>query len=376
MGGGKTGLEYYRRNAISTGHGVDAEWEKHIARRRKLYRQLGIPTLAFKGSHVLEIGPGEGHNALPLLTEWYAAHIDLLEPNETARRELQEKFRRENAPSGSYTVYPVALEEYQTSKKYDFVIAEGFLQYEENWRECLTIIENLTHEDSVVIVTCTDEISYYVEKMKRAVMQYMVRDVEGHEKKIRILAEIMQPQLSMLKGMSRKVEDWIEDQFFYPIGRELMTMGKAMEYYRDRFDVLGASQNIFVDYSWYKDYEYDYIASYRRQYDEKKHMFLVAGDDHEVARTAEENKCLEEAVTYANMTARKIEEERGNISELEEAVGAVTKSTVNPIIVEFNTELIQIIDKIEKKKAVDWTEYETYMKCFGKAIQYISFVKR
>lgn len=369
-------MEYYKRNAISTGHGVDAEWDKHIARRRKLYRQLGIPTLAFRGSEVLEIGPGEGHNALPLLTEWHATHIDLLEPNETARRELQEKFIRGNVPSGSYTVYQDALEEYQTSKKYDIVIAEGFLQYEVNWRECLAIIEDLIHEDSVVIVTCTDEISYYVEKMKRAIMQYMVRDVEEHEEKIRILAEIMKPQLSMLKGMSRTVEDWIEDQFFYPIGHELMTMGKAIEYYRDKFDVLGASQNIFVDYSWYKDYEYDYITSYRRQYDEKKHMFLVAGDDHEVVRTAEENRQLEEAVTYANMTARKIEEERGSISELAEAIHTVTKSTVNPMIIEFNTELIQIIDRLEKKEVVNWTEYEAYMKCFGKAIQYLSFMKK
>lgn len=373
---GESALEYYRKNAISTGHGVDAEWDKHIARRRKLYRQLGIPTLAFKGSNVLEIGPGDGHNALPLLTEWHAAHIDLLEPNETARRELQEKFRRENAPSGSYTVYPVALEEYQTSKKYDIVIAEGFLQYEENWRECLSMIVKLTHEDSVVIVTCTDEISYYVEKMKRAVMQYMVRDVEGHEKKIRILAEIMKPQLSMLKGMSRAVEDWIEDQFFYPMGFELVTLGKAIDYYGNQFDVLGASQNIFVDYSWYKDFEYDYIASYRRQYDEKKHMFLVAGDDREAVRTAEENRRLEEAVTYANIAARKIEEEQGNISELAEAVIAVTESTVNPIIIEFNSELIEIIEKLEKKEVVDWTKYETYMKCFGKAIQYLSFMKK
>lgn len=376
MGGGKLGLEYYRSNAISTGHGVDAEWDKHIARRRKLYRQLGIPILALKDTYILEIGPGEGHNALPLLTEWQATHIDLLEPNETARRELQEKFRNKDVPSDKYTIYSNALEEYHTSKKYDIVITEGFLQYEENWQECLTMIEKLAHKDSIVIVTCTDEISYYVEKMKRGVMQYLVADVEEHEEKVKILAQIMQPQLNMLKGVSRAIEDWIEDQFFYPIGNELMTIGKAIDYYKDTFDVLGASQNIFVDYSWYKDFEYDYLSSYRRQYDEKKHMFLVAGDDCEVVRTAEENRQLEEAVTHANMTAMKIEEEQGNISELAEAVHAVTESTVNPIIIEFNKELIDIIEKIEKKKAVDWAEYETYMKCFGKALQYVSFMKK
>ena len=56
-------------------------------------------------------------------------------------------------------------------------------------------------------------------------------------------------------------------------------------------------------------------------------MFLVAGDDREAVRTAEENRRLAEAVTYANIAARKIEEEQGNISELAEAVIAVTGST-------------------------------------------------
>ena len=54
----ETILEYYRRQGISTEHGVDANWNKHIKRRKKLYRQLGIPVLAIKGSSVLEIGPG------------------------------------------------------------------------------------------------------------------------------------------------------------------------------------------------------------------------------------------------------------------------------------------------------------------------------
>lgn len=372
----ESALEYYRRNAISTGHGADAEWDKHVARRRKLYRQLGIPMLAVRDSNILEIGPGDGHNAVPLLTEWHAAHIDLLEPNETARKELEEKFRAKNIPGDRHTVYPYTLETYQPACQYDMVVAEGFLQYAKNWKECLTCIEKLVHEDSIVIVTCTDEISYYVEKMKRGIMQYFVKDVEEHGEKVKILTQIMRPQLNMLKGMSREIEDWVEDQFFYPIGSELMTMGKAMGYYEDKFDVLGASQNIFVDYSWYKDFEYDYMASYKRQYEEKKHMFLVAGDDREVYRTAEENRLLEEAVTRANMTARKIEEGDGEISGLAEAVRAVSENTVNPILIAFNTELIEIIERIEKKEAIDWMAYETYRKCFGKAIQYMSFIKK
>ena len=259
-------LEYYRRKSISTEHGVDAEWDKHLARRSKLYRQLGIPLLTFRGSSVLEAGPGEGHNALPLLKEWDAAHIDLLEPSETARRELSDKFKKNSIPEDKYTVYAEALDEYKSEKKYDILIAEGFLHCLDNWKESLVLLDNFARKNSIIIVTCTDEISFYVEKMKRAVLQYLVRDIVRHEDKIKILKEIMRPQLSRLRGMSRSVEDWIEDQVFYPMGTELMTLGKAIEFYEGRYDVLGASQNIFVDYSWFKDFEYDYITSYKKQY--------------------------------------------------------------------------------------------------------------
>lgn len=369
-------LDYYMRKSISTEHGVDDEWDKHLARRRKLYRQLGIPILALRGSNALEVGPGSGHNTLPLLTEWDVIHIDLLEPNETARKELEDKLKSNNVPEERYKIYPDALDEYKSSEKYDLVIAEGFLHCDERWREYLTILEGFTHKDSIVIVTCTDEISCYVEKMKKAVMQYLVRDIEEDDEKVKVLVKIMELQLRSLKGMSRSIEDWVRDQIFYTMGSELMTMGKAIEHYGEKFDVLGASQNIFVDHSWYKDFEYDYISSYIRQYDEKKHMFLVAGDDHETYRTAEENQKLEDAIKRADCIARKIEKGHGDIAELTEAIQYVTENTINPAIAEFNRELIEIINRIRNKETINWAEYETYGKCFGKTMQYISFIKK
>ncbi len=374
-------LEYYRRKSISTEHGVDAEWDKHLARRSKLYRQLGIPLLTFRGSSVLEAGPGEGHNTLPLLNEWDAAHIDLLEPSETARRELSEKFKKNGIPGDKYTVHAEALDEYKSEKKYDILIAEGFLHCLDNWKENLALLDNFAHKNSIIVVTCTDEISFYVEKMKRAVLHYLVRDVARHEEKIEILKEIMKPQLSLLRGMSRSVEDWIEDQIFYPMGTELMTIGKAIEFYEGRYDVLGASQNIFVDYSWFKDFEYDYISSYKKQYHQKKNMFLLAGDDCEVCRTEEENMRLEKAVLRANMAARKVEENEGDdeggvAEEWVQAIQNVSNQTVNSVIKEFNEELLIIIQKIMKKEDIEWEKYQTYMECFGKTMQYICFVKR
>lgn len=372
----ETLLDYYKKYSISTEHGVDAEWEKHLKRRKKLYRQLGIPVLALWGCNVLEVGPGEGHNTLPLLKEWGVAHVDLLEPNEVARKELEAKFEFHNISNDRYTLYSDTLQEYRTEKKYDIVIAEAFFHISKDWKNMLALLKKYTYTNSIVIVTCSDEISFYVEKMKRVVLQYLVRDVKEHNKKIEIVRNIMKPQLATLNGMSRAVEDWIEDMIFFPYGDEFMDMKKAIEEYSGEFDILGASQNIFVDYSWFKDIEYDYISSYKKQYDEKKHMFMLAGDDCEVKRTVEENKKLENAVIKANRVAKRIEEENCEISELIPAIRDVSNFVVNPIICQFNDEVVKIIEALEMNQKIDWTYYSTYMKCFGKTMQYISFVKR
>ena len=186
----------------------------------------------------------------------------------------------------------------------------------------------------------------------------------------------MEPQLKSMTGMSRLAEDWIEDQIFMPHFEEYMTIGKAIQFYEKDFDVLGASQNIFVDYSWYKDYEYDYLSSYLKQYDEKKHMFLVAGDDNEVYRRAEENILLENAVAKANEAARKAEEYGLDMDELVIKIQDVTHVTVNPVIKQFNNDIINILERIEKNQEINWQEYQTYMECFGKTMQYVSFMKK
>ena len=371
-------LSYYERHLISTEHGVDADWGKHVARRKKLYRQLGIPLLTFRESDVLEIGPGAGHNSLPLLTEWGVKHIDLVEPNGVAREELYQKFEENNVPSHRYTVYAETMERFKPSRKYDVLITEGIIHGMDNWREWMTRLADYAHENSVIIVTCMNEIGCYVEKMKRVILQYITREITDHKEKVAALKVILEPQLQSLNGMSRSAEDWIEDQILAPcfLKQDCMTMGMAIEYYKDDFDVLGSSQNIFVDHSWYKDINYDYIASYINQYNEKKHMFLLAGDSYEVCRTIEENHQLEDAVVIANDIARKVEEENIGIEELKDAVINVSKNTDNSVIIDFNIELVKIIDKINNNDEIDWSEYQTFTTSFGKTMQYISFMKR
>lgn len=51
-------LSYYGENEISPVRQDISNYKLHCKRRKKLYRQLGIPLLAVRNSEVLEIGAG------------------------------------------------------------------------------------------------------------------------------------------------------------------------------------------------------------------------------------------------------------------------------------------------------------------------------
>ena len=57
-------IEYYSEKRISPVKQDISDMDRHLAKREKLYRQLGVPSIFFEGKKVLEVGPGSGYNTL------------------------------------------------------------------------------------------------------------------------------------------------------------------------------------------------------------------------------------------------------------------------------------------------------------------------
>lgn len=53
-------IEYYGKHDISPVKQDIKDIEVHYNRRKKLYRQCGIPAIAFRNAKILEVGPGGG----------------------------------------------------------------------------------------------------------------------------------------------------------------------------------------------------------------------------------------------------------------------------------------------------------------------------
>lgn len=381
---GNEGIRFYQEHNIAPAINIQTDQKQFLEKRKKLYRQLGIPLLCIEGKDVIEFGASCGENSLPLITGFGNAergvrHIDIVEPNESGRNAIRELFARNGISSDRYTLYSDTLENFFTKKKYDIIIAEQFLQHCTNWQDCLSVLRNYARQNSIIIITCADSIGLYVELMKRFVGRCMVSGLEVFDAKVQKLVELFAEHLNSLKGMNKTHRDYFADMFFddFILNGAQMNMIDAIEFLKGEFDVLGASQNIFTDYSWYKDLEYDYLSAYKKQYQQKKHMFMFAGESDETIRTSEENELLEKAVEQAlKFEARCEQQQEIDINEWSRILDNVIKVANSEKMTQFNLEFMNILKKIKNEESVDLAEYPVFTNSFGKTSQYLSFVRK
>ena len=116
-------LEFYGKHHISPVKQDITDLELHYRRRKKLYRQCGMPVLAFHNSNLLEIGPGGGINTLAFF-QWGCKQVDLVEANPKGLEDMQRLFDEQNISKDTYKIIPCTIENYDTDKKYDIIIAE------------------------------------------------------------------------------------------------------------------------------------------------------------------------------------------------------------------------------------------------------------
>lgn len=370
-------LDFYREHEISPVHQDISDFNYHCARRERLYRQLGMPTLLFNNADVLEVGAGGGYNSV-VLAQWNC-HLSMVEPNETAQSEIIKLFSEKKIED--YTLYKETVEQHN-GKNYDIVIAEGFLPTIENRSVVLNKLKSFVKENGILVVTCQDEMGMFVERMKRLVGHMIVQNISKYYEKVEKLAEIFGPQLKLLHGASRPIEDWVQDQLLCEDFNcnDVMNLKKVIQNIGNDWDVLGCSSpNFFEDYSWYKNLEYDYKKSYCDQYDVKSYNLILAGRDeidvsnidvHKVRESVEKIRELE--IVYENLEQKEekiiydLVCELQNLYELlkicDKEMGQFLKDTMNILTSESNN--------------LDLACYPTFCKCFGRSQQYISFVKK
>jgi hypothetical protein len=278
-----------------------------------------------------------------------------------------------------YEIFHTMIETYESNENYDIIIAEGFLPCVENKVEIIEKLKSLLNKNGILVVTCMDEVGMYIEQMKRLVGHILIRDVKDYEEQVNTLAHIFEPQLKKLNGVSRSAKDWVQDQILCSAIniKELFSLEDALHLFDSSYEMLGSSPQMFTDYSWYKDVNYDVKEDYLKQYSMKNHNLLIAGTP-ETILSSEVNHELKELLTDIRNEAILYEKEY-DWSYVEAIHNKLSKilelaKANNLEIATFTEELLDILSKI-KSDTLDLSKYEAFFALFGRGQQYISFAK-
>lgn len=378
---GNDQIKYYGERNISPERQNIDDIQLHYARRNKLYRQCGLPEMAFRNAEMMEVGPGGGYNTLAYF-QWGCKHIDLIEGNPQGIRDMKMLFAERKIPKDRYDIFNCLIEDYQTDRRYDIIVAEGFLPDIDNQKDVVDKLKTLLGEKGVIVITCVDKVGFFIESMKRLVGAVAVRDIPDFEDKVKYLTDFFKPQLAKLRGMSKLPEDWVKDIIVSPMinnGIEL-SLGQAIRMFQEEFDILGTSPQLFTDYSWSKDIWYDYKKDYLEQFDQKRLSLLMAGmpevilpsDDAKILVKGFEDIKDAEAAYENTLEMTKIDDILGTMESMD---GLLQKYFTDDFMSVFY-EIKDVLLCLQKSENVDMEKYPDFFKAFGRTQQYISFVKK
>jgi SAM-dependent methyltransferase len=147
--------EYYRGQALlptfANLQGAP-EVERYAGARAAMLRdRAGLLPAVFNGAEVLEFGPDSGENAL-VFALW-GAHVTLVEPNERAHATIRAYFERFGLGDSLRGISNHDVLEYTDVRRYDLVVAEGFIYTVKPTRAWLGAFHRVLHPGGLFLIT-------------------------------------------------------------------------------------------------------------------------------------------------------------------------------------------------------------------------------
>jgi len=245
-------LDFYGARGIIPVQQNTDDLALHYARRRALYRHLGIAPLALKNRTAIELGPGTGDNAL--YTAFCSpSRLVLVDGNPASLKAVAEKIAAGQLPKESVECRQADILQYQDRDRYDFVFCEGVIPLQKNPAAFLSRIASFAGPDGIVVATTMSPASVLAESCRRILKPAFSRHFSDEPSLIKELVHFFTPDLQSLPGMSRRHEDWVLDNIVYPWpARCTFTIPDAIATLDSAFDLLGTSPVFIQDWRWYK----------------------------------------------------------------------------------------------------------------------------
>lgn len=214
--------KYYKKNAI---HAVEYDrtnqnLERHFAHRKNLIENhLNIPISLLRGKNILEFGPNSGENSFIYFNA--GANTHLVEPDITIHRKINELFKGHGSDSGKLIISDEFIENFQSDKKYDIVVAEGFLHALPNRKDIIKK-KIFSFAKSLVHLTYSNDHGYFFESIKRFVFRRITvlrgntKHKIAYEDELILASKLFKEDFDKLNS-ARKFESWFLDVIRNPV---------------------------------------------------------------------------------------------------------------------------------------------------------------
>jgi len=150
------------------------------ARRSFLYRTLGIPNIAVRGSDIIEFGPGSGENS-DILISLAPRSYKFVDGSDAVLTNIQDRL---TASASSSTAGPQFMFsasnilDYEDDTLYDMVVCEGVLPMQIKPREMAAHVLSFVRHGGAVILTCFDSVSAFSEIARRYLASSIFENLE------------------------------------------------------------------------------------------------------------------------------------------------------------------------------------------------------
>ncbi len=244
-------LDYYASLGTSPVSQDVSDLARHLERRSALYRALGLPPRFFSLADVLEFGPGLGHNAIHVAEQSPRRHV-LVDGSATGLAGLRRTLERHFGSTERFEIVESLAEEYRAERRFDVVLAENMIPLQREPIAFCRQIASHVREGGVLVVTCSEPVSYMGEALRRMVATRIAPVGLPLDERVALVRELFAEHMAQLPGASRPAEDWIKDNVTHPLIGKFFTIADAIESVGAEFDFYGSSPQFVTDWRWYK----------------------------------------------------------------------------------------------------------------------------
>ncbi len=359
----------------------------HFLKRKNLIQNhLKIPIYSLNNKDYLEFGCNGAENACFFASS--GSNIYLAEPNKNIHKIIKKNFQRIRKKNSLKILTEKNLEKFNSKKKFDFVIAEGFLNTAKSRNKLFLKLSNFLLPKSVMIINYDDEFGGIFELLKSFLLLKICKFYKidrFSDESLKISKKIFEKEFKKL-NTSRSFFAWWADQLVNPYASKTWSLKDILKQANKNNLSLYSTSPIFNDsnyFQWYKninDYPLSSKNNNRLFYNEwkKSLISIIFGKKHKKLNNIDENVILE-IERFSNKISRFILNPKKNDIKLKTPKNfiKIMKKCGNITIANELESLLKLLNNNENpKKLIKFYENTSELKkTWGSLLHYAAFIK-